>query len=304
MGLKAGKAIPFKVSNWRRCLECSKKDSLSVSVDERMRLASKNKPPLAGVSASGVEEAPPPGLVSEVDFPTELENSPGVGGNELAETAIILAGINVLELCMVPSVEGLQAKLEAAATGFTEREGLEEGHIPVVAARSAQGVVAEITPGSRCRRREGSWIKVLDVLIAGKHGAGIGDFANQVRPAACSAAKEVRYPAVGGKVNRQPGFDGYYARYLPATDRRLHKATRRVAEDRNVVNKVGDQSMGPIEAARTDVKSPSCIWVGNVCQISAATAGRRVNRPGIGVQHAQLQVFDLRVQVDLQGVVV
>src|SRR2546430_11541882 len=91
-----------------------------------MRLASKNKPPLAGVSASGVEEAPPPGLVSEVDFPTELENSPGVGGNELAETAIILAGINVLELCMVPSVEGLQAKLEAAATGFTEREGLEE----------------------------------------------------------------------------------------------------------------------------------------------------------------------------------
>ncbi len=147
----------------------------------------------------------------EVNLPSELESSSGIGGSELAETAVIKASADVLELRMVPSVERLEANLEAAAAGFTEREVLEEGHIPVVAARSAQSVVAEIAPGSLSRGAEGSWIKVLDLLIAGKHGTSIRDRSSQVRTAAGSAAKEAPYACVGGKVNRQTGFEGYDA---------------------------------------------------------------------------------------------
>src|SRR5205807_3725286 len=71
------------------------------------------------------------------------------------QTCALPICINVLELRVIPGVERLKAQLEAAATGFAERKVLEEGHVPVVAARPAQGV--EIGRAS-CRERVERWV--------------------------------------------------------------------------------------------------------------------------------------------------
>ena len=61
----------------------------------------------------------------EVNLATELQGSPGVGRVKLAKLLVAEAGVNVLELSVVPSVEGLEANFESAAARFVEREALE-----------------------------------------------------------------------------------------------------------------------------------------------------------------------------------
>ena len=88
-------------------------------------------------------------LELEVNLPGELDNSRRVRRRKLPETRVAQTAVNVLELGMVEGVESLQAKLEAAI--FCEGKGLEQRDVPVVAARSAQRVVAEVAPRTRCR---------------------------------------------------------------------------------------------------------------------------------------------------------
>ena len=112
------------------------------------RSAGKRKAPLAVVNASGA------GLVIlfqetlEVNLATELQGSPRKRRRELPEARVAETGVHILELRVVPSVEGLNADFESAAARFAEREVLKEGHIPVIATRSTQGVVVEITPSA------------------------------------------------------------------------------------------------------------------------------------------------------------
>jgi hypothetical protein len=72
----------------------------------------------------------------------------------LTEPAVAEAGIYNVELGMVPCVEGFQTQLQTAAAGFDQREALEQRHVPVVAARSAQIVVSQSAPSAEGWSRE------------------------------------------------------------------------------------------------------------------------------------------------------
>src|SRR6516225_10444544 len=91
----------------------------------------------------------------EVELPSELNDSRIESAGDLAEPAVSKSGVDLVELRVVPGVEGLEAKLEPAAARFAEHEALEDRHVPVVAARTTQGVVAERSPRANCRKSEG-----------------------------------------------------------------------------------------------------------------------------------------------------
>src|SRR5579859_1802619 len=161
------------------------------------------KAPLAGVCASGAGFALLFQGTLEVNLAAELHDSRVVSRGELAELGVAEASVNVLELGMVPGVEGFEANFQAAAASFTEREALEERQIPVVATRATKCVVTEVAPCSRAWSSECSWVKVENLLRAsGQDGVRIRNSTNLVGPAAGSAAKEIRYPGSGGKVDR------------------------------------------------------------------------------------------------------
>src|SRR5438876_3719039 len=80
----------------------------------------------------------------EVNLPTELDNSRRVRRRELTEATVTQTVIRVLELGVVEGVESLQPQLQPAR--LSEGKGLKERDVPVVSARSAQGVVAKSAP--------------------------------------------------------------------------------------------------------------------------------------------------------------
>src|SRR5437667_11149497 len=92
---------------------------------------------------------------------------------------------------MVPSVESFQTEFETATARFAQGKALEQGHVPVVAARTTQGVVAQRAPRGRCGGyrwgRKGRRIGGLGLLVAlGGGGAGnrrlrVGDSGGQIR---------------------------------------------------------------------------------------------------------------------------
>src|SRR5439155_26657480 len=51
-----------------------------------------------------------------------------------------------LELCMVPQVEELRAKLKVAPSLFAEHEVLEQGNIPILATWPTDGVAFSVAP--------------------------------------------------------------------------------------------------------------------------------------------------------------
>jgi hypothetical protein len=76
-------------------------------------------------------------LETELEF-SRIEgprNRAKVAGSHVQADATVI-GIT-LELRMVPSVEGIRAELDAAASLFTDDKVLEERQVPVVAARTA-----------------------------------------------------------------------------------------------------------------------------------------------------------------------
>src|SRR2546429_9026005 len=104
---------------------------------------------------------------------------------------------------MVPSVESFQTEFETATARFAQGKALEQGHVPVVAARTTQGVVAQRAPRGRCggfpfgrerRAAGGLW------LFVGAWGGGGGD----------------RGPAVGGEGRANIGGGGAARRVRPS----------------------------------------------------------------------------------------
>src|SRR5438270_8998272 len=96
---------------------------------------------------------------------------------------------------MVPSVKALGAELNLAATRFIEDELLEQRKVPVVPARTAQRVEAEVAPGSVSRCGKGCWIGPLNSGYFPGRGIDdlrfrVGDFPNQIRPVADIATWE------------------------------------------------------------------------------------------------------------------
>src|SRR5216117_2802507 len=74
------------------------------------------KTPLAGVCASGAGCALLFSETLEIELAAELHNARAISGSELAKPAVIGGSADVLELGMIPGVEGLEANLEAVAT--------------------------------------------------------------------------------------------------------------------------------------------------------------------------------------------
>jgi hypothetical protein len=66
------------------------------------------------------------GVVLEVQFSTELNDSRIESGGNLAESAIAKIIADGVELGVIPGVERFEAQLEAAATLFAEDEVLEQ----------------------------------------------------------------------------------------------------------------------------------------------------------------------------------
>src|SRR5215470_4867463 len=81
--------------------------------------------------------------------------------------------------------------------------------------------------------------------------------------------------------------------------------TSRPAEWRDVINKVGQENVGAVEVAGTDVVFPACVRIRNGAKVlGARSSGRcRINRTGIGVTGTQVEVLELRLDLRLQSVV-
>src|SRR5207249_5047275 len=123
----------------------------------------------------------------EVILPTELDNSRRVRRRELTEATVTQTVIRVLELRVVEGVEGLQPQLQPAR--LSEGKGLKEREVPVVTARSAQGVVTKSAPIACSRIGKHGGLVVLDgpVGVCRRHRRmHICDAAVHVRPVAAA----------------------------------------------------------------------------------------------------------------------
>src|SRR5947208_5802893 len=94
----------------------------------------------------------PAALFLEDDLHPQLEDSRFEGRSDLAKFTVAEVGADVVELGVVPGVKAFRTELQATAARFAEDEALEERHVPVIAAWSPQGVVAQRTEGTVCRR--------------------------------------------------------------------------------------------------------------------------------------------------------
>src|SRR5580698_7556176 len=133
-------------------------------------------------------------LQSELKFPRvkcRSDSAEVTGALVHADTSVV--GV-ALELSMVPGVEGLKAKLDAAATGFADDEILEERQIPVVATRTAQRVEPQI-PIAICARatRSARWTRKNCRIEPLVDGLRVRDAPRHVRPVSRkTAGKQVR----------------------------------------------------------------------------------------------------------------
>ena len=66
------------------------------------------------------------GVVLEVQFSTELNDSRIESGGNFAESAVVKVIADGVELGVIPGVERFEAQLEAATTLFAEDEALEQ----------------------------------------------------------------------------------------------------------------------------------------------------------------------------------
>src|SRR5581483_8212311 len=130
---------------------------------------------------------------------------------------------------MVQPVERICTELEVAAAAFTEHEALEERHVPVEPARSAQRVVPEVAPGSLSRSREGTGAEPLSngVRISNcRHQVGtVGAVRNHTANRGTAAARDV---------DRGARLCADDTGKRPATGDGSHRTTLGVTEQRNV----------------------------------------------------------------------
>src|SRR5579885_1425451 len=221
-------------------------------------------------ASSGGLNSRPRELRLEKNLPTELDNSRRVRRRELTEATVTQTVIGALELGMVEGVEGLQPQLQAGV--LCEGESLEQRKVPVVTARSAQGVVAKSAPIACSRIRKHGSVVVLDNPVGvcrRHHRMHILDAAVQVRPVATANV----VVAAATDVDWQTGLDGDDAGDLPSAQGGLQETVRVVAQNRDAVDEVGGEIVGPVENAGPKVVPPSPIRIGNSIQILTAATG-------------------------------
>src|SRR5580704_14174260 len=238
----------------------------------------------------------------EVNLSSKLEDTRVEGRSNLSKVGGTQAVADLIEFGMVPSVEGFDAELEAAAAGLAEHKALEEREVPVVATRAAQRVVCSIAPRAHCWVGEGRLAEPLAGCVRVADGSDLIRSVGRVGQAvAALSAGELR-------IDRQAGCDGHDARDFPATEHTANEAVFVVAEERDVVDEVDRSVVGAIVAAGADIVKPAGVGVRNVLEVGSATGSAgadSIDRARQRVEGAQGQVFsNLRAQVNLQTVVV
>ena len=139
---------------------------------------------------------------------SEIGADAGAAGASLAWTS---------ELRVVPGVEALGTELDAAAAIFVQGEFFKQWKIPVVAARPAKSVKAEIAPGSRGRSSKRGSVKPRADRL------GIRDIADEIGPIQdITRRKEARdVGTADAKVQRRSRLRSDYAGQFPSANRRL-----------------------------------------------------------------------------------
>src|SRR5208282_442808 len=170
----------------------------------------KQKPRSLGVMCER-GKLPTPGVWLEVDLSSKLEDSRVKGRSDLAEPAVTEACIHVVELSMVPGVEGFQTQFQTAAARFDEREALEQRQVPVVASRSAHIVVWNSSPSAD--GRSGKRIRAEPPVDRMRSR----ECASEVWPVIAAYAVALLI-ASEGDVNGQARLQGDDAGDLPATN--------------------------------------------------------------------------------------
>ncbi len=97
--------------------------------------------------------------VLEDGFRAELEDSGVTGSGDLAKVAGRESAADGGELRVIEDVETFRPELDLAASFFAQEEALVEGEVPVVAAGSGQGVVAQVAPLPDGRSGKGRGVK-------------------------------------------------------------------------------------------------------------------------------------------------
>src|SRR5437762_3408564 len=149
-------------------------------------------------------------LSLEDDLHPQLEDSRFEGRSDLAKFTVAEVGADVMELGVVPGVKAFRAKLQPTAARFAEDEALEQRHVPVIAARSPQGVVAQRTESTDCRSSKRGGIEPLG------DGVWISDAAGQVWPVRGSREAVAALVAAKSDVDRQTGRHRHDSRHLPS----------------------------------------------------------------------------------------
>src|SRR6267142_502698 len=134
---------------------------------------------------------------SEDDLHPELEDPRFEGRSDLAKFTVAEVGADVMELGVVPRVEAFCTELQPAAPCFAKEEALEKREVPVIAARSPEGVVAQRTEGTDCRGSKRGRIEPLGNRV------GIRDATGQVWPVRGSREAVAALVAAESDVDRQ-----------------------------------------------------------------------------------------------------
>ena len=218
------------------------------------------------------DKLPTPGVWLEVDLSSELEDSRVKRRGHLAESAVAKIGVHCVQLGVIPGVERFQAQFQAAAASFAQRKTLEEGKVPVVAARSPQIVAWQGTPSAEGWKREGGWAEpFIDRM-------GRGERARQVWPVRAIRYAVVALSTADPNVNGQAGLHRDDAGDFPSSDSGLQEAAFAMPEQGDVVDEVDDSHVGTVVSARSDVVQPAGVRIRDVAEVATAvTASGRVD---------------------------
>src|SRR5271169_1986693 len=208
-------------------------------------------------------------LQCELELPAVKSTSDGAkvaGAKVGADTAII--GVT-LELSVVPHVERVCTELHVEALG--DGAVLEQRHVPIVAARTAQRVVPEVAVAIRAcntgRSRKDRRIEPF------RGGFRISNRAGYIWPGTGIADHAGSGCATDSKIQGRARFHGDDAREGPSTQRCFQRLAVAVVEERNIVDEVGEQAVGAIVETGAAVVAPSQVWIRHVIEIAAAAAG-------------------------------
>src|SRR5271157_3381224 len=226
---------------------------------------------------------------------------------------------------MVPNVDGVATDFELQP--FREGEVLDDGYVPVLAARTPNPVVSEVsesrhligTDAGVAGYEVGGLLQVVVLeyrriehlpapvsVLQGGVGIGIHDLSDEVRADAALSWHHVadRIHAVPDTyVHRDAGLRSDDPRKLPAASRQSQEGVT-ARESRECVNEVDKKDVVTIDARGTVLVDPAQVRVGLVAEVAAILAvGRGIERTRKGVSRVYGQVAELGTQRNLHGVI-